>query len=136
MYVQPRVFAARNIPLSPPPPPSPRCLYKTEHVGNDSAATPVPPLSIADMSYTPESEVDVSISSASTADAWEGDMLVLLAFQQEDKEAFASIAGDLGSSSDGKLGGIAQDIIDAQEFKVMFLVAVSSTSPESHCIGV
>ena len=81
-------------------------------------ATPVPPLSVAELVYTPESAVDVSASAASSAEAWEGDMLVLTAFQQEDKEAFAAIAGAAAEAADEKLGGAAQDIIATQEFKV------------------
>ncbi|CAM9502920.1 unnamed protein product [Ascophyllum nodosum] len=80
-------------------------------------ATPVPPLSVAELVYTPESAVDVSASAASSAEAWEGDMLVLTAFQQEDKEAFAAIAGAAAEAADEKLGGAAQDIIATQEFK-------------------
>lgn len=69
------------------------------------------------MTYTPEAKVEVSVFSKA-ADEWEGDMVVMLAFQNEDKEAFASIAGKAALLLDGKLGGVAQDIIAAQEFKV------------------
>lgn len=83
-----------------------------------SAATPVPPLSVGDMTYTPESQVAVSVSAASKADSWEGDMLVLLAFQQEDKEAFALLAGAGAEAADKALEGAAADMISTQEFKV------------------
>lgn len=83
-----------------------------------SAATPVPPLSVADMSYTPDSQVSVSVSAASKADSWEGDMLVLLAFQQEDKEAFGVLAGPGAEAADKALDGAATDMISTQEFKV------------------
>lgn len=83
-----------------------------------SAATPVPPLSVGDMCYTAESKASVSVSPVSKADAWEGDMLVLLAFQQEDKQAFAVLAGDGAAAADKGLEGAAADMISWQEFKV------------------
>lgn len=83
-----------------------------------SAATPVPPLSVGDMCYTAESKASVSVSPVSKADAWEGDMLVLLAFQQKDKEAFAVLAGDGAAAADKGLEGAAADMISSQEFKV------------------
>lgn len=73
---------------------------------------------MADLVYTPESTVDVSSSPASVAETWEGDMLLLTAFQQEDKEALAAIAGTAAVAADERLGGAAQDLIETQEFKV------------------
>lgn len=70
------------------------------------------------MSYTAESPASVSVSAGSKADSWEGDMLVLLAFQQEDKEAFAVLAGAAAEAADKALEGAAVDIISTQEFKV------------------
>lgn len=78
----------------------------------------MPHLSVGDMSYTPESEVSVSVSATSKADSWEGDMLVLLAFQPEDKEAFAVLAGAGAEAADKALEGAAVDTISTQEFKV------------------
>ncbi|CAM9241779.1 unnamed protein product, partial [Ectocarpus fasciculatus] len=86
-------------------------------MSTSGAATPVPPLSVGDMCYTAESKASVSVSPVSKADAWEGDMLVLLAFQQEDKEAFAVLAGDGAAAADKGLEGAAADIISSQEFK-------------------
>eukprot|EP00752_Nemacystus_decipiens_P009097 g8122.t1 len=86
-------------------------------MSTDGAATPVPDLSVADMSYTPESEVSVSVSAASKATSWEGDMLVLLAFQQEDKEAFGVLAGSAAEAVDKALDGAAVDMISTHEFK-------------------
>lgn len=83
-----------------------------------TAAPPVPHLSVADLAYTPESTVDVSSSPASVAESWEGDMLLLMAFQQEDKEALAALAGAAAVAADERLGGAAQDLIVTQEFKV------------------
>lgn len=70
------------------------------------------------MSYTPEGQVSLSVSAASKADSWEGDLLVLLSFQQEDKEAFAVLAGAGAEAADNALEGAAADIISTQEFKV------------------
>lgn len=78
----------------------------------------MPHLSVGDMSFTPESEASVSVSAASNADAWEGDLLVLLAFQQEDKKALAVLAGAGAEAADKGLDGAASDMITAQEFKV------------------
>lgn len=78
----------------------------------------MPHLSVGDMSYTPESQASVSVSAASKAGSWEGDMLVLLAFQQEDKEAFAVLAGAGAEAADKALEGAAVDMISTQEFKV------------------
>lgn len=83
-----------------------------------SAATPVPHLSVGDMSYTPESQATVSVLAASKADSWEGDMLVLLAFQQEDKKALGVLAGAAAEAADKTLDGAAVDMISTQEFKV------------------
>ncbi|CAM9562700.1 unnamed protein product, partial [Ectocarpus sp. 13 AM-2016] len=86
-------------------------------MSTSGAATPVPPLSVGDMCFTAESKASVSVSPVSTADAWEGDMLVLLAFQQEDKEAFAALAGDGAVAADKGLEGAVADMISSQEFK-------------------
>ena len=83
-----------------------------------SAAAPVPDLSVGEMSYTPESQASLSVSAASKADSWEGDMLVLLAFQQEDKKAFGVLAGAAAEAADKALDGAAVDLISTQEFKV------------------
>lgn len=37
---------------------------------------------------------------------------------QEDKDAFASLAGATAAAANDKLGGLAQDVVDMQEFKV------------------
>ncbi|CAM9663960.1 unnamed protein product [Pylaiella littoralis] len=86
-------------------------------MSTSGAATPVPRLSVGDMSYTPEGQVSLSVSAASKADSWEGDLLVLLSFQQEDKEAFAVLAGAGAEAADKALEGAAADIISTQEFK-------------------
>ena len=86
--------------------------------GGVTGAKPVPPLSVADMTYTPESKVEISALAIGEADTWEGDTLVLLAFQQEDKEAFAVIAGAGAAAVDEKLGGPALDMVVLEEFKV------------------
>lgn len=78
----------------------------------------MPRLSVGDMSYTPESQASVSVSALSKADSWEGDMLVLLAFQQEDKKGFAVLAGAGAEAADKALKGAAVDMISTQEFKV------------------
>lgn len=70
------------------------------------------------MSYTPESKAQLSASGVEKADTWEGDVLVLLAFQQEDKEAFAALAGEGAAAADKRLEGVAADMIFSQEFKV------------------
>eukprot|EP00903_Cladosiphon_okamuranus_P013572 g12642.t1 len=79
--------------------------------------TPVPNLSVGEMTYTPEIQTTVSVSAASKADSWEGDMLVLLAFQQEDKKAFGVLAGAAAEAADKALDGVAVDMISMQEFK-------------------
>ena len=96
-------------------PPTPPCLPRALH---RSAATPVPDLSVGDMTFTPESQASVSVSAAGKADSWEGDLLVLLAFQQEDKKALAVLAGAGAEAADKGLEGAATDMISTQEFKV------------------
>ncbi len=78
------------------------------------------------MAFTPESEASVSVSAASKADAWEGDLLVLLAFQQEDKKALAVLAGAGAEAADKALDGAASDMITTQEFKVRVMQYVAS----------
>lgn len=78
----------------------------------------MPPLSVADMTFTEESKVQLSASAVGEAGAWEGDTLVLLAFQQEDKEASAVIAGAAAAAIDERLGGAALDMVALEEFKV------------------
>ena len=73
---------------------------------------------MGDMTYSPESQVSLSVSAASKADSWEGDMLVLLAFQQEDKKAFGMLAGAAAEAADKALDGAAVDMISTHEFKV------------------
>ena len=70
------------------------------------------------MTYTPESKVEISVSAVGDAGTWEGDTLVVLAFEQEDKEALAVIAGEGAAAASEKLGGAAQDMISLLEFKV------------------
>lgn len=78
----------------------------------------MPHLSVGAMSYTPESQASVSVSAASKADSWEGDMLVLFASQQEDKKAFGVLAGAAAEAADKALDGAAVEMISTQEFKV------------------
>ncbi|CAM9937203.1 unnamed protein product [Scytosiphon promiscuus] len=86
-------------------------------MSTSGTATPVPHLSVHDMSYTPESTAQVSASAIDKAETWEGDVLVLLAYQQEDKEAFAGLAGAGAAAADNRLEGVVADMIASQEFK-------------------
>lgn len=91
---------------------------KSSSGGGASGLASVPPLSVKDLTYTEESKVRISASKVGEADAWEGDTLVLLAFQQDNKEAFAVIAGAGAAAVDEKLGGPALDVVVLEEFKV------------------
>lgn len=84
---------------------------------SSGAVTPVPPLSVADLTLTEPSSVQLNIIPEESASTWAGDLLVFLAFQQEDKDAFASLAGATAAAANDKLGGLAQDVVDMQEFK-------------------
>lgn len=46
------------------------------------AVTPVPPLSVADLTLTEPSSVQLNIIPEESASTWAGDLLVFLAFQQ------------------------------------------------------
>lgn len=51
-------------------------------VFRSGTVTPVPPLSVADLTLTESSNVKIAVIPEEDAGSWKGDLLVLLAYQQ------------------------------------------------------